>query len=84
MKTILFALLIVLAACSTDNDPEPQLSCEQLNAEIAQVSAQITEHYNKGSQGNQSAWEKELRRLMDIKQKKTHEANNRLCHIKKG
>lgn len=83
MKTILFALLVILASCS-ENDPEPQLSCEQLNAEIAQVSAQITEHYNKGSQGNQSAWEKELRRLMDIKSKKTHEANTRLCSIKKG
>ena len=78
MKTILFALVIVLASCSTE-DPEPQLSCEQLNAEISAVSAQISEHYNKGSQGNQVAWEKELRRLMDIRTKKTNEAKTRLC-----
>ena len=78
MKTILFALVIVLASCSTE-DPEPQLSCEQLNAEIAAVSAQISEHYNKGAQGNQVAWEKELRRLMVIRTKKTNEAKTRLC-----
>ena len=78
MKTILFALLIALASCSTE-DPEPQLSCEQLNAEISQLTKQIETHYAKGSEGNQSAWEKELKRLQDIKYTKVNEAKKRLC-----
>lgn len=79
MKTILFALLIVLSACSTENDPEPQVSCEQLNAEIAQVNKQIETHYAKGNEGNQAAWEAELKRLMNIKSTKVSEAKKRLC-----
>lgn len=78
MKTILFAILIVLASCS-ENDPEPQISCEQLNAEIEQVNTQLDAHYAKGAGGNQSAWEKELNRLLDIKSNKVNEAKKRLC-----
>lgn len=78
MKTILFALFIVLASCSSE-DPEPQVSCEQLKAEIEQVNRQLDAHYSKGSEGNQSAWEKELTRLLNIKSSKVNEAKKRLC-----
>lgn len=78
MKTILFAILIVLASCSSE-DPEPQISCEQLKAEIEQVGRQLDAHYAKGSGGNQSAWEKELDRLLYIKSNKVNEAKKRLC-----
>lgn len=78
MKTILFALLVVLASCS-ENDPQPQVSCEQLNAEITQVNKQIETHYAKGNEGNQAAWESELKRLMNIKSTKVSEAKKRLC-----
>jgi hypothetical protein len=78
MKTILFALLVVLASCSSE-DPEPQVTCEQLNAEIEQVTRQIEAHYAKGAEGNQSAWEKESTRLINLKSTKVSEAKKRLC-----
>ena len=78
MKTILFAILVVLASCS-ENDPQPQVSCEQLNAEITQVNKQIETHYAKGNESNQAAWESELKRLMNIKSTKVSEAKKRLC-----
>jgi hypothetical protein len=79
MKTILFALVVLLASCSVENDPEPQASCEQLKAEIQQIDKQLEAHYAKGSQGNQSAWETELNRLIKIKTPKVNEAKKRLC-----
>ena len=79
MKTILFVILIGLASCSIEKDPEPQLSCEQLKAEIDQINKQITEHYAKGSNGNPDTWEKELTRLNQIKTPKVNEYATRAC-----
>lgn len=78
MKTILIAILVIFASCS-ENDPEPQISCDQLKSEIEAVSKSIQEHYAKGSEGNQDAWEKELTRLNSIKTEKSNEYYRRAC-----
>lgn len=78
MKTILFALLVVLASCS-ENDPEPQIPCSQLKTEIEAAHKAILDHQAKGSDGNQAAWEVELKRLIEVKTVKTNEYSKRAC-----
>ena len=78
MKAIILFSLIVLASCSSD-DPQPQQSCESLRAELEQVQKAIIDHQARGSQGNQSAWETELKRLMQLRDQKQHEVDKRLC-----
>lgn len=79
MKTIILALTLALASCAIDKDPEPQKSCAELKAEIDLLDKQLAEHYAKGSEGNPTAWEKELTRLNQLKTPKAHEFSKRLC-----
>lgn len=72
-------LLIVLFSCSESDDPKPQVSCAQLKGEIEAVQKSILEHQAKGNEGNQSAWESELKRLNDIKTIKSNEYTTRHC-----
>ena len=78
MKAIILFSLIVLASCSSE-DPKPQQSCEALRSELQSVQKQLTEHQARGAQGNQSAWETELKRLMNLRDQKQHEVDKRLC-----
>ena len=77
MKALII-LLFVLASCSSD-DPAPQSSCETLKSELQQVEKQLTDHQARGNQGNQAAWETELKRLMNIRNQKQNEVDKRLC-----
>jgi hypothetical protein len=79
MKTILFATLLLLASCSVDKDPEPQLSCEALKVEMDAAIKAVQDHHAKGSQGNPTAWEAELDRLNKIKSEKVTEYKRRIC-----
>jgi hypothetical protein len=77
MKTILLVAVLFLS-CS-ENDPHPQISCDELKKEIELVNKEITEHHAKGSAGNPEAWENELNRLNNIKTVKTNEYAKRHC-----
>ena len=79
MKAILLALTVIFASCALDEDPKPQASCAELQAEIDKLNKEIAEHYAKGSEGNPTAWEKELTRLNQLKTPKAHEYAKRLC-----
>lgn len=77
MKAIII-LSLVFFACS-ENDPEPQVSCETLRTEIQAAQKAINDHQAKGNGGNQAAWEAELARLNQIKAQKSNEYAKRAC-----
>lgn len=74
----LIVILFVLASCSSD-DPTPQQSCEALRGELQQVEKQISDHQARGAQGNQAAWETEMKRLIQLRNQKQNEVTKRLC-----
>lgn len=75
---VVVLISIVLSSCS-ENDPEPQISCEQLQVEISAAQKAIEEHYLKGNQGDQSQWERVLKTLRQDSTKKSNEFKKRAC-----
>lgn len=75
---VVVLISIVLSSCS-ENDPEPQISCEQLQVEISAAQKAIEAHYAKGNQGNQYQWELDLKALLQDSTKKANEFKKRAC-----
>lgn len=79
IKTSAFIGLLILASCSTEGDPVPQVPCEQLATEINAAHKAVLNHQAKGNGGNQKAWETELQRLINERDTKKNEFSKRHC-----
>jgi hypothetical protein len=74
---ILIIIVIFLASCS--EDPEPQKPCAQLEQELNTAQKAVLELQAKGSNGNQDVWLNKLNNLIRTRDGIQAEYTTRHC-----
>lgn len=79
MKILLFASLILLASCSEESDPKPEVytTCEQLKEQVRATQKAVADHRVKTNQDTK--WTEELKTLEQAAIYKINELTRRKC-----